>query len=334
MLGALHRDRWLFAFIGAYVASVTLFGLAIGRADKLVSFTYLFRWFSLAPFIGLALLAYVLIKAFWYPDPLKGVGTETRRIFSPQRSAALILFLAISLHWGAFTSAKSMLPNVASFAWDPQLAALDAALHGGDPWRYVRFLDPFTGLVRTAYGSTWFSLIITFTLIACFVRPKVRDQFLWSFLLAWPLLGNLMAGLFLSGGPVFYERLHGDPRFADLNAHLAANPRIGKVDFDYDAILWTGYTEDKAGFGTGISAFPSMHLSIATLLFLAAWKTDRRAGIVMLAYLVFIQLGSVHTGWHYAIDGYASILLTLGLWKAVGWALARRPAPELQAAAA
>lgn len=37
------------------------------------------------------------------------------------------------------------------------------------------------------------------------------------------------------------------------------------------------------------------------------------------------MIGSVHLGWHYAIDGYVSILAVIVIWKAVGWTLHFHP---------
>jgi hypothetical protein len=52
-----------------------------------------------------------------------------------------------------------------------------------------------------------------------------------------------------------------------------------------------------------------------------------RALTIPAALMVLItQAGSVHLGWHYAIDGYASILLTFLIWRTVEQAASRRPA--------
>ncbi|MDF4804113.1 phosphatase PAP2 family protein, partial [Vibrio parahaemolyticus] len=40
-------------------------------------------------------------------------------------------------------------------------------------------------------------------------------------------------------------------------------------------------------------------------------------GYFACAFAVIIQIGSVHLGWHYAVDGYASTLTTFTLWKFV-----------------
>lgn len=41
------------------------------------------------------------------------------------------------------------------------------------------------------------------------------------------------------------------------------------------------------------------------------------------------MIGSVHLGWQYAIDGCMSILLTIVIWRAVGWLLDRPAAARL-----
>ncbi|MCH8197830.1 MAG: hypothetical protein IH904_07085, partial [Proteobacteria bacterium] len=46
-------------------------------------------------------------------------------------------------------------------------------------------------------------------------------------------------------------------------------------------------------------------------------------GIVLTAYAVIIFIGSVHLGWHYAIDGYAGIAGTWLIWKFAGQMLRR-----------
>ena len=47
------------------------------------------------------------------------------------------------------------------------------------------------------------------------------------------------------------------------------------------------------------------------------------SGYLTLIYLFFIQIGSVHLGWHYAVDGYASMILTWLLWRLSGWIVNR-----------
>jgi hypothetical protein len=68
------------------------------------------------------------------------------------------------------------------------------------------------------------------------------------------------------------------------------------------------------GLGRGISAMPSMHVSIACLLMLVSQRMGRRWAIAGVLFLGSIMLGSVHLADHYAIDAYASLAATPAIW--------------------
>ena len=74
--------------------------------------------------------------------------------------------------------------------------------------------------------------------------------------------------------------------------------------------LWILHSLGQTGFGSGISAFPSVHVGLATFNALFAWEYSRRLGILAFVYPGLIQASSVYLGWHYAIDGYAAIIVT------------------------
>jgi membrane-associated phospholipid phosphatase len=95
--------------------------------------------------------------------------------------------------------------------------------------------------------------------------------------------------------------------------------------FDLQQSLWAAHVSPEVKLGAGVSAFPSMHVASATLFALTAWSTDRRFGWLMIAFLAYVQFASVFLGWHYAVDGYASMIGTAVIWLVVGWAL-KRPA--------
>ena len=69
-----------------------------------------------------------------------------------------------------------------------------------------------------------------------------------------------------------------------------------------------------------------MHVSMAFLFALVGWRASRILGIGFTVFMVLIMIGSVHLGWHYAIDGYAAIVGTWLIWWAVGWLLDRHGA--------
>jgi len=86
--------------------------------------------------------------------------------------------------------------------------------------------------------------------------------------------------------------------------------------------LWRAYGGSPQGI-EGISAMPSMHVSIALLLALFGWRISRLAGLAYSAFAMLIFLGSIHLGFHYAVDGYVAAAMTLAIWWGCG-AVARR----------
>lgn len=95
--------------------------------------------------------------------------------------------------------------------------------------------------------------------------------------------------------------------------------------------LWTYFVEGSVGLGGGISAMPSMHVSMAFLFVLLGWRVHRLIGVLALLYCIAIQIGAVHLGWHYAIDGYVSMAATGAIWWLMGRLLDWREASRERA---
>ena len=231
----------------------------------------------------------------------------------------------------AFTAFKVMIPALSPFNWDLTFALWDQALHGGlHPWEW---LQPLLGrpAVTLAINYTYMLWFIALHLTLFWQTFSVRDsrlrmQFLISFVLTWVLIGTLAAILFSSAGPCYFGRVTGlaDP-FVPLMDYLRAVGGETPIQaLEIQEVLWDAYASgDTRSFG-GISAMPSMHLALATLFALLGWRTHRWLGIGFTIFAALILIGSVHLGWHYAIDGYAGILMTLAIWYSVGWLLDRR----------
>ena len=88
-------------------------------------------------------------------------------------------------------------------------------------------------------------------------------------------------------------------------------------------MLWEAYNNKEIGQVKGISAMPSMHVSIAFLFALVGWRIHRISGIIFSVFAFLIMVGCVHLGWHYAIDGYVAIACIWLIWWAVGCLLNR-----------
>jgi hypothetical protein len=81
--------------------------------------------------------------------------------------------------------------------------------------------------------------------------------------------------------------------------------------------LWSVYADHAIVVGGGISAFPSMHVAVPALLTFATWRRSRALSTALAAFTVVILISSVALGWHYAVDGYASILGSGIIWLLV-----------------
>lgn len=122
-----------------------------------------------------------------------------------------------------------------------------------------------------------------------------------------------------SVGPCFVEPLLGNRHYAEQMAYLhQANETFPVMVLAVQQQLLDWQAQDMHGLGRGISAMPSMHVSLAFLFFLAIRQVSRRAGHFFFAFLIVIMVGSVHLGYHYAVDGYVSIITTAIIWWVCG----------------
>jgi hypothetical protein len=224
-------------------------------------------------------------------------------------SAAVTLGMIV-LFMGSFTTFKTLMPLLmGGFPYDRILADIDIALHGGiDPGLALTNLLGHPLLLRGLqwnYGIPWMALTFVPIFFATLEAPRLRLRYCLSFVLVWTILGNVLACAFLSAGPVFYAEVTGDaarfgPQMQALDSILAPS---------YNAYLWQAYVEGVVGLGTGVSAFPSLHVAAAMMNALFLRDLNRIAGLAGFAYVAVILLSSILLGWHYAIDGYVSILV-------------------------
>jgi PAP2 superfamily len=156
-------------------------------------------------------------------------------------------------------------------------------------------------------------------------RPRLRMQFFLSLVLLWALLGNLTATAFSSAGPCYYGRVTGLPDpFAPLMDYLRGANEVASVTaLLIQDHLWQTYVDPSAGMWFGISAMPSLHVAVVFCYALLGFAINRRLGLALGLFTAIMLIGSVHLGWHYAIDGYAGILGTYVIWRGVGWFLGR-----------
>lgn len=264
--------------------------------------------------------------------PLRRLAVDLKRWLDAGDQVASLVIVMFLIPWfhSALTCFKTAIPLLKPFCWDARLAAVDRWLHFGylpsDLSREWLGNVWVTFAINVLY-NVWLPLMFGFIFWQAFQvrRRVVRMQFLLTYAFAWIAIGSGCATLFSSGGPCFFGQLAGTPNpYAEHFAWLHGVDQqlqgygsyFGVWALDMQQVLWECYTGERLGLGSGISAMPSMHLAIATLMAATAWQYGGWMRWVFVAYLVAIQIGSVHLGWHYAIDGYVSVLLTCCLWKA------------------
>jgi hypothetical protein len=236
--------------------------------------------------------------------------------------ARFLMVPALFVFLSAFNTIKVLLPDFTDLNFDETLSNLDRTIHGGDPWRMLTaLLGPDTqNLVQALYLPGWTYAVMFLTGYICVSRhaAKIRDQYITVFLVTWPLLGNVIAALFLSDGPAFYARVTGDhERYGALIDTLAQTRDNPFSAYMLQNALWVLQQTKEASEGSGISAFPSVHVAMATLVCLGLVALNRRYAIYGVPFLVSIFVGSILLGWHYAVDGYASMILVCGIWFVV-----------------
>jgi len=328
VMDELRHDRGLYIAMAAYIAVAAGLAFALGKGDHLVALGYaplLLRSALTAGLVALLVIEVPRAIAAAPQGPLRQLAVQSGRRVTPRLIAGLLLFTLVSLFYGAFTTIKTLLPSLASFGLDPWAANLDATLHGGhDPWRLLQPLlghHTVTRTIQLLYLPVWTTSLCVLTAMLATSRrlAHLRARFFWTFLGAWVVLGNVAAAAVMTGGPVYYGHLTGDTaRFAPLLAYLDFSKGMPLSSVDLQAALWSGYANGVAGVGSGISAFPSLHVAMATLFALAARHIHPALGAGYAAFAVAIMAGSVHLGWHYAIDGYASALTVAALWWLAG----------------
>lgn len=194
-------------------------------------------------------------------------------------------------------------------------------LGSGTP--FLPVLDYAVQLSRVA-GVPAFALCATARVLRL-GKGRSADDLLGSWLFAWLIIGVGAAWMFSSAGPCFYNELVGtNQSFAELNARLtllaaeaaAQGREISAIPFQ--TTLIDVHKLGRFGPAGGISAMPSMHVAMATLFAIGGFTIGRSLGAVMTLYAVFVWIGSVHLGWHYASDGPVAAVLMLLIWKASG----------------
>lgn len=232
----------------------------------------------------------------------------------------LRLYLVYGLTVYSYFWLKVSIPLVHYRLFDAELWRLDRWLHGGiSPSVLAAELvagTPLAPLLGTWYGWWIASVMAVIAFFAADSRPALRRGFMLSCALLWA--GGVWIYLaFPSLGPCYtspdvFERV------------LSGMPGVQHVQ----QLLWENYQLMLAGRSgvltrfnptRGIAALPSLHVGAHVLFLLWARHRLRPLRVVFLAGALLTFLGSLATGWHYAVDGYVGAVLAWGVYRLTRW---------------
>jgi hypothetical protein len=288
---------------------------------------------------GLFLLVFfVLFARFTYAvskreaDALDYIYMDFADAFNLKRVLpGVCIVLSLEIFFAVFLDLKKEFPVFVPFYADPFLSNLDKTIHfGKHPWEWLApiFKNPYMIILMDNIYMAWFPLKFSVLFWQSFVTKdnEGRATFFLAYLFSWIINAVAVAMMFSSVGPCFYGLLHigGIDPYADQVAFLAdVNNMHALSSIVTQGILWNNYVEPSASLVSGISAFPSMHISVALLYCLMARKYHRNIRIFFWGFLGCVMVGSVVLAWHYAVDGYFSILSTTAIWFSVDYLVRR-----------
>lgn len=329
VLSRLRVDAWFYAMVTGFTVFALFYLEGFGQLDGTAHSAYVGPGLWTFAFVmPVTVVLFDLVRVVHRFDGRRRLAF--RRSFSARRLAALVSGMAvmagITLFQGTFTSVKISFANIqGGFPWDLYMADADRFLHfGNEPWRLLYGLAQHPAMltfVEINYNIIWHMICFgaLFFVVTSPRADRVRMHYLAMFLFVWIVCGNILASLFLSAGPVYYGNVTGDhARFAGQLTFLATSDAVNSAA-SFQSYLWALYERGQPGLGGGISAFPSVHVALITMNALFLTSYSRRLGAAAFLYVGFVLASSVYLGWHYAVDGYASIIIV-----ALAYHLSRR----------
>ncbi|HMS20822.1 phosphatase PAP2 family protein [uncultured Sphingorhabdus sp.] len=325
-------------FVAALCCSLLLFILASKsisglKPDSIIYNTILFFaiWFLL--------ISFRIIRIMFIDKPKNLINTIIENeininILSNYIRASPVIIL-LCIYMPIFSSMKSAIPLFNNFQWDPVFIEWDRWIFGKDAWKIFHPLlfQPIILAIIALLYHMWILLIYAGGLFFAFKleNPDLRQRYFISYFLVWTLIGGLMATYFSSVGPCFADPLLGIADFEPLMDELTrANDQFPIIVLDVQKGLIQWQHHGERGLGSGITAMPSMHVSLALLFFLAVRHLSQTAKWVFALFFCITCVGSIVTGYHYAVDGIVAAAATLFIWMAVGFAFRFKSSTTVQ----
>lgn len=302
VLVAIHDVAHFNLNVGASLRSLVPFVLVVGAGSLAAAGI---RTLVIAASRG-GRSARLFLRLFFRPDSL----LELARILA---ATAIVSY--------GYAWLKVFLPRLNRSLTDELLYAADNAIHlGVNPNRFVLALFPSPGLWRfidVAYASFIFTLLGGLAWFLSELSLGERRRFASGFAFLW-LAGSWWYLAAPSLGPCYVF----PDDYAEVKAAIPLQARTQEFLIrQYGAVRKGVPGEVGLNPAFGIAAMPSLH--VAGQAFLALWLRRRHPRAALFAWLVtaLTFFGSLVTGWHYAVDGYAGLLLA---WLSYRWGVRQK----------
>lgn len=317
---AFSSHRTLLKFLaGAYLLG-GLYIAVLSYTNRIeLTLSELFKPVLLGEFISLLLIWFVgkaLIEAL--RNKTLKIETIAPQTLASASTSFVILYAFITL----FIKLKALISHAVPYYLDPLLAKADQLIHLGEyPHEFLHNLMPLNSWVWQIdfMYALWFIIMYGYVAKVILSPPKTfaKHHFLLAFAGVWIVLGNALATLLSSCGPIFYDMFYGEiAEYAEglstLRAFAQDTPLFAMEFYD----MLVDFVENDSLFDfNSPSAMPSIHVAMSALFFFHA-KTyeSRNLAVAMGIYLAIVTLGSVYLLWHYATDAYLTIGITYALW--------------------
>jgi hypothetical protein len=239
-----------------------------------------------------------------------------RAAFRPDSLVDLArFFLIVSLTSYVYSWLKVTLPLLRpDVLFDAGLFRLETALHFGvNPGRLLQGLFPYAALWKALdawYASFIYTVMVGLGWFVSVLSRRDRARFSTGFAFLW-VLGSWWYLAMPSLGPCYVLK----DDYVDVRASMPMQSAVMDLLFAHYGRI-RGFHRHPEGTDIspylGVAAMPSLHVAAQAFL---AFFARRRSRTLFFAYslaTVLTLFTAVVSGWHYAIDGYAGVLLAWG----------------------
>jgi hypothetical protein len=272
---------------------------------------------DMRPFVlvtGAVLFAAVLVRALLAARRGRKRGAaRLRALLRPRSLPDLARFLAVlALTSWAYSWLKVSLPLLRpDVLTDPALFRIETALHFGvNPGRFLQGLFPYPALWRALdgyYGAFLWTVMAGLAWFGAALSVRDRARFAAGFTFLW-VFGAWFYFAVPSLGPCYVLK----DDYTEVRAAMPKQSATMDLLFAHYGRVRSLHRHPE-GFDIspylGVAAMPSLHVGAQAFLMFFARRRSKVLFAFFAALTAVTFFTAVVSGWHYAIDGYAGLLL-------------------------